>query len=256
MGAGPPPVRLTLYVILGSHAARSAMLMLAHKRLAHRLVTLPTGLHPLGLRLAGFAPNAGSFRSVDGAFPDTLVAADRMGTVPALRAGSERIKRNHEIARYLDRLRPDPPLLPADPGLRAEVEEAERFADEDFQMVARRLTLAGGQGPEGLIDRADRGRLGPLLWRRTIVRRIGSRAVARAFAVDPAAEQSMLAALPAMLDRIDNWIAAAVVSGEQLNVADCMIAPSLALLCYRHDLSREIAARPLGRLVDRLLPEP
>jgi hypothetical protein len=35
-----------------------------------------------------------------------------------------------------------------------------------------------------------------------------------------------------------------------------MIAPSLALLSYRLDLRDEIARRPAGRLIDRVLPEP
>ena len=59
-----------------------------------------------------------------------------------------------------------------------------------------------------------------------------------------------------MLDRVDSWIADGVLGGEQLNAADFMIAPSLALLCYRRDLRGELERRPLIRLVDRLLPEP
>jgi hypothetical protein len=35
-----------------------------------------------------------------------------------------------------------------------------------------------------------------------------------------------------------------------------MVAPSLALLSYRPDLAAQIAARPAGALLDRLLPEP
>jgi hypothetical protein len=44
-----------LYVILGSHACRTGMLMLAHKSIDYERVELPTGLHPFALRLLGFA---------------------------------------------------------------------------------------------------------------------------------------------------------------------------------------------------------
>jgi hypothetical protein len=76
------------------------------------------------------------------------------------------------------------------------------------------------------------------------------------FEVDEDAERQMLEALPAMLDRVDAWIEEGVLSGEQLNVADYMIVTSLALVMYRNDLEPEIASRPAGALVDRVLPEP
>ena len=38
-----------------------------------------------------------------------------------------------------------------------------------------------------------------------------------------------LAALPGMLQRIDDWIADGVLGGEQLNAADLQIAASLRL---------------------------
>jgi hypothetical protein len=59
-----------------------------------------------------------------------------------------------------------------------------------------------------------------------------------------------------MLDRIDAWIEEGVLSAEQLNSADYMIAPSLALLWYVADLRPELSGRPLMGLLDRLLPEP
>lgn len=43
-----------LYVIPGSHACRSAMLMLAHKQVPYRRVDIVTLLHPLVARLRGF----------------------------------------------------------------------------------------------------------------------------------------------------------------------------------------------------------
>ena len=40
-----------LYVIPGSHACRSAMLMLEHKRVPYRRVDIVTLLHPVVVRL-------------------------------------------------------------------------------------------------------------------------------------------------------------------------------------------------------------
>jgi hypothetical protein len=59
-----------------------------------------------------------------------------------------------------------------------------------------------------------------------------------------------------MLDRIDAWIATGVMNSAEHNVADFMVAPSLALLGYRTDLDEQMRGRPCGALVDRVLPEP
>ena len=59
-----------------------------------------------------------------------------------------------------------------------------------------------------------------------------------------------------MLDRVDAWIGDGVLGGAQLNVADLMVAPSLALILYRPDVMPMFEGRPALELVDRLLPEP
>ena len=76
------------------------------------------------------------------------------------------------------------------------------------------------------------------------------------FATGPAAEDELLAELPLMLDRVDAWIADGVLGGAQLNAADFMVAPSLALILYRPDVLPLFEGRPALELVDRLLPEP
>ncbi len=62
--------------------------------------------------------------------------------------------------------------------------------------------------------------------------------------------------LPELLNRIDAWIAEGVIGGDELNVADFMVAPSLALILYRSDALPLFKGRPALDLVDRLLPEP
>ena len=128
----------TLYAIPGSHACRSAMLMLEHKQVPYRCVDIVTLLHPLVVRLHGFDAG-GQTRSAGGRRTFGLRLGDRLGTVPALAANGQRISTNHGIARFLDERHPQPPLLPADPEQRAAVEEAGRWANEMLQMAARRI---------------------------------------------------------------------------------------------------------------------
>jgi glutathione S-transferase len=111
--------------------------------------------------------------------------------------------------------------------------------------------------PSGFSDSAADGRMGYLLYRHALVRRAIIPLIGRlVFAAGPAAERELLAKLPATLDRIDAWIADGVLGGTQLNVADCMIAPSLALILYRPDVLPLFEGRPALALVDRVLPEP
>jgi hypothetical protein len=107
-----------------------------------------------------------------------LGSIDRLGTVPALEVDGQRVKTNRAISRFLDELRPDPPLFPADGDRRRAVEEAERWGDDVFQMAARRVVLtAAVHGPDMLINRSDDGRLRPLLWRSATVRLVGARMI-------------------------------------------------------------------------------
>src|SRR5437588_4160802 len=126
----------TLYVIPGSHACRSAMLMLEQKQVAYRRVDIVTLLHPLVVRLHGFDAG-GQTRIAGGQRTLGLRIGDWLGTVPALACGRQRISTNHAIARFLDDHHPQPPLLPPDPEHRAAVEQAERWANNTLQMAAR-----------------------------------------------------------------------------------------------------------------------
>jgi len=247
----------TLYVIPGSHACRSAMLMLEHKQVPYRRVDIVTLLHPLVARLLGFDA-AGQTRNAGGRRTFGLRFGDRLGTVPALAANGHRISTNHGIARFLEEHHPDPPLFPANPQQRAAVEETERWANETLQMAARRILGAAiVRDPAKFSRSAGDGRLGYLLYRRALTRRLlVPRILHQVFAASPRAEHDPVAELPALLDRIDAWIAEGALGGSQLNVADFMVAPSLALILYRPDVLPMFDGRPALELVDRLLPEP
>src|SRR6187551_3933763 len=79
-----------LYVIPGSHACRSAMLMLEHKGVPYRRADIVTLLHPVVVRLHGFDAG-GQTRSAGGKRTLGIRLGDQLGTVPALAADGDRI---------------------------------------------------------------------------------------------------------------------------------------------------------------------
>ena len=138
------------------------------------------------------------------------------------------------------------------------MEEAERWANETLQMAARRIPAGAFIRDPATVSRlTGEGRMGYLLYKRALARRLIIPWILRGiFAAGPSAEPEVLAELPAMLDRIDAWIAEGVLNGPELNAADFMVAPSLALILYRPDVRPMFEGRPALELVDRLLPEP
>jgi glutathione S-transferase len=250
-------VTYTLYVIPGSHACRAAMLMLEHKSVPYKRVDFVTILHPIASRLHGF-DSGGQTRTAGGKRTLGLRFGDRLGTVPGLKAGDRRISTNHRIARFLDEEHPDPPLFPADPERRAAVEEAERWANDTLQMAARRIPGAAiRREPQKFARSSGSGRMGHLLYKREGTRRVMIPWLARSvFAASANPERDPAHELPALLDRIDAWIEEGVLGGPELNAADFMVAPSLALILYRTDVMPMFEGRPALELVDRLLPAP
>lgn len=247
----------TLYVIPASNPCWSAVLMLEHKRVPYRRVDWVPLTHPVMARLHGFDAG-GQTRLAGGRRTLGMRLGDRLGTVPALAAGDRRISTNHGIARFLDAEHPERPLLPADPERRAAVEEAERWANETLQMEARRILIAWAiRDPVAMSRATANGRMGPLLYRRERVRRIVIPWIGReVFAAAEAPGRDRRDDLPPLLDRVDALIAEGVLGGDEPNVADCMVAPCLALILYRPDVMHQFEGRPALELVDRLLPAP
>src|SRR5829696_7544273 len=110
----------TLFMVPGSHPSLAAALMLERKGIDYRRIDFAPAVHRVALRLVGF----------------------RGRTVPALRIDGRRIQGSRTIARALDELQPEPPLLPRDPEVLHGVERAEEWGDEVLQPLARRLTWA------------------------------------------------------------------------------------------------------------------
>jgi glutathione S-transferase len=223
-----------LYVIPASHPSVAAELMLQHKGVSYKRTDLLPVISKLVLRAVGF-PGI---------------------TVPALKIDGQRIQGSREIARELDRLAPEPPLFPADPEKRVAVEEAERWGDEVLQPPMRQiLWWAIKRDKAPLRSYSEGAKLGIPI---SLALKTAAPIVALSARFNEADDEHVrrgLAEMPAMLDRVDAWIAEGVLGGAQLNAADFQIAPSLALAMTLDDLRPAIENRPAGELAKRVAPD-
>jgi glutathione S-transferase len=166
-------------------------------------------------------------------------------TVPGFRIGGERIVGSRAIMRRLDELAPEPPLLPA-PGtpLYAKVLEAERWGEEAFQGVPRRLIDAAFvRSPGAMESYAEGVRLilpKPML-RPALPMTAKLMAILNG-AKDEAARED-IGALPRQLDRIDAWIAEGILGGERPNAADLQIGSSVRLMLTIADVAPLLEGR-------------
>ena len=232
-----PRMRLTLYVVHGSHPCAAAQKALTLKSLAYRKVEWPPPLHaPIQRALFGA-------RTVPG-----LTISDH--------GSSERISGSRAIMRRLEQLAPEPPLFPADPDKRRAVEDAEEWGDEVFQPVARTLIWTGmGHSPDALVSYSEGSSIplpAPAI-------RLISPAITRVqrglnhAGDDPARRDQR--ALPGYLDRIDALIANGTIGDpDHPNVADLQIASTIRLLMTLADVRPLIEGRPSAELALRLFP--
>lgn len=191
-----------------SHPAYAAQLMLAQKRLNHRVRQLPAGLHPLLLRILGFEGS----------------------TVPAIAVEGRRAQGSLQISRLLDEIATDPPLFPADPARRRRVEEAERWGEDVYQPLPRRLFRWAATVDLGMRTHiATESRL-PLPRLTARVSRPGAAYFARSDGADEAAIRADLAALPGQIDHVDRLIEAKDLDADQLTAADFQIATTSRVL--------------------------
>lgn len=231
--AGKPAstLKAKLYGLRGSAPTFCAELMLRHKGISYRRANLIPGRHRRSLPAKGFPG----------------------GTVPALTLNGSRVQTNRAIARTLDELVPDPPLFPADPAARTDVEEAERFIDEVLQQATRRMILWSlTLDPDSVKPHPANGRL--LVPRNAWLR---ARLMPRAFeqyGVTAAVVGEDFAELNTRLDRIDAYVANGVLNGPQPTAADFEVAPLIAALMGFEDGGAKIAQRPVAALVTRVMP--
>jgi glutathione S-transferase len=177
-------------------------------------------------------------------------------TVPALNIEGARIQGSREISRALDRIKPDPPLFPADPDARAAVEDAERFGDEELQHPIRQLLWWGfRREKDNLRGYSEGARLGIPVG---LAVKTGGPLVALSARFNEATDdnaRAALTALPRLLDRVDGYIADGTIGAAEPNAADFQIATSLGLALTLDDLVPLIEPRPAADLARRYVPD-
>lgn len=226
--------KATLFSLPASHPAISVKLMLDYKGLDYRTIDLLPLAHKVVVRAAGF--------------PGT--------TVPAIKFNGEKIQGSIEIARALDRIVPEPPLLPADEEARKQVLIAEAFGESELQHATRQILWnAVRRRPKSIATFLEGSKLplppkvaahtsGPIIWGE--------------YKVNDSTDQNVqqnLTALPEWLDRLDAWVADGTLGGETPNAADFQIATSIRLAATLQDLRPFIEPRPIWEAATRVAPE-
>ncbi len=217
-----------------------------------KLYTLP-GSHPCAAVEAALALKGIEYDRVD-LLPMSQLAIGplRYGgrTVPGMRLGDERLVGSRAIMRRLDALAPLPALLPApdDPD-RARVLEVERWGDETFQSVPRRLIDAAFlRRPAAMESYAAGAKLPlPASWMRPALP-LTARLMAFHNKASDDAARADIAALPGQLAQIDAWMSDALLGGESPNAADLQIGSTIRLLRSIGDVRAMIDEHPAARL--------
>jgi glutathione S-transferase len=212
--------------------------MLDLKGIEYQLVDVVPLNQRIHLRLAGFS----------------------RGTVPGLKLDGERIQGSREIARALDERWPEPPLFPADPSLRARVEDAERWGEEQLQPIPRRLFRYGVARNPQLRDWVVRAQRVPIPalaaqairpvveWYVRTIEADGRRATDAGVRAD-------LAALPALLDSVDRLMGDGTLTLDPPNAATLQIMASVNLMGRFVDLAELVASHACAEPARELFPQ-
>ena len=226
-----------LYWMSISHPSQVARKMLDLKGIEYELVDVVPLNQRIHLRLAGF----------------------RGGTVPAIKLNGQRIQGSRQIARALDERWPEPPLFPADPALRARVEDAERWGEEQLQPIPRRLFRYGVARNPKLRESVVRAQRLPIPglaaeairpateWYVRTVEADGRRATEAGVRAD-------LAALPALLDHVDRLLDDGTLTLDPANAATLQIMASVNLMGRFADLAELVAAHACAEPARELFP--
>ena len=206
-------MKVRLYTLPASHPGMTAKRMLEHKGIPYTRVDLLPGLSSYIVRALRF----------------------HEGTVPAMVIDGRRVQGSRTIAQELERLKPEPPLFPADADQRAAVRRG--------RALGRRG--APGHRPQ---DHALGGRPGPGGARSAIWRKRGSACptASRRRPADRSSPSRSASTTRPKRTRAPRWrssrrscsgstteIAAGTIGGEELNAADYQVAASMRLACSR-----------------------
>ena len=162
-------------------------------------------------------------------------------TVPGMLVDGEPVHGSRPILARLDEIEPQPPLYPSE-----EVREAERWGDEEFQDLGRRLpwgalhfrpellaAVGGGEPLDGPgTDYAIRFVRGAWKYHRISAERLAQD----------------LAGLPAKLEHIEGLAQSGVIGGETPNAADLQIGATARVLLPLGDLAPLLSGSAAERI--------
>jgi len=221
---------LVLHVLPPSHPCLTVRAALRLKGLEYERVDLPLGRHME---------------------PMAELYGEGNTTVPGMLVDGEPVHGSRAIMARLEELRPEPALYPE--AVADQVREAERWGDEEFQDLGRRLPWGALHfRPESLGILA--GATEPLDPAGTdyAIRMI--RGGWKYHRIDAMVLAEDLQGLPAKLDHIDALIADGILGGEDPNAADLQIGATLRVLLSVEDLHPLLLGRPAITLAERFFP--
>jgi glutathione S-transferase len=200
--------------------------MLELKGIEYELATVLPGTQRVHLRLVGF----------------------RGGTVPALKLDDRRVQGTRAIARALEAARPGPHLFPTD-------EAVERWADEELQMVPRRILRWGLTWDAELRRWISEASGVPAPGAVGALGLPAAKYYARAVGADEAAVRRALDELPGTLARVDALLADGVLTPDAPDAATLQVLCSVRALDGFADLHDRVAAHPCAAPARELFPD-
>lgn len=186
------------------------------------------------------------------------IAFSLRGTLPALDLEGRRIGDSREIIAALERIRPDPPLYPADPLLRRRALELEDLLTEHTGHEVRRTLFWALRGQRDyLLDFLAYGQPGA---KRALLRMtfpIGWLYVSRRYAFNPDDVERSWTGLEATLDRIERERGGGdYLVGDGFSVADLTAAALLWPLAWPAELQYDYPRPPTIERWEQLRAHP
>jgi len=171
--------------------------------------------------------------------------------VPVLRDGEELIPDSTAIALHLEASHPEPPLLPADPQLRAQVLLLEDWADTALASAAR-LALLQGAAEDPVLRSALLPEATPSLLR-NLVGAVPGDLLGGMGQLLQNDRQSLIFALEQLLTLIEQG---PYLVGSSVSLADVAVAAQLYLLRFPLVAGPQLAARGIAGIADQPRFEP
>jgi glutathione S-transferase len=169
-------------------------------------------------------------------------------TVPGLMVDDEPVHGSRAILARLEEIAPEPTLFPSDA-----VREAERWGDEEFQDLGRRLPWGALHfRPEAMGTFAGGDPLDPA---GTDFAMRYARASWRYHGITAERLAADLAGLPTKVDRINQFASEGAIGGDEPTAADLQIGATVRVLLTIGDLDDLLLGTPGERIARRWFPE-